>query len=271
MAFVICTKNPRKKPRQKLDDMGVDYNHSANLHTLSGPLAALPVLFANNKPASLLDVGCGAGTWLKAALDLGIPDVCGVDGVEIPPEKLHVPAGKIRHQDLTQPWHLGKKFDLVLCLEVAEHLDNAFAQNLIDSLVEHGERICFSAACPGQGGQHHVNCQQPAYWQKLFNDRGFVCEDSLRWQIWDDARIEPWYRQNLFCARKDPARAGTEPRIAPVVHPAMSNVMWQVDTLGRIKEGRMSVAWYMGIPFFAFKNKLFRKLSKRRLQKTPNK
>ena len=136
--------------------MSVDYNHSENLHTLSGPAAALPILFAKALPTSLLDVGCGTGTWLKAAIDLGIPDVFGVDGVEVPADKLHVQDEKIRHQDLTRPWNLNKRFDAVICLEVAEHLDSAFAHILIDALVQHSDQIYFSAACPGQTGQHHV-------------------------------------------------------------------------------------------------------------------
>jgi ubiquinone/menaquinone biosynthesis C-methylase UbiE len=41
--------------------MAIDYEHSQNIHTLNGPQAALPVLFADNKPTSLLDVGCGTG------------------------------------------------------------------------------------------------------------------------------------------------------------------------------------------------------------------
>jgi len=80
---------------------------------------------------------------------------------------------------LTRSWDLKRKFDAVLCLEVAEHLDSAFAPTLIDALIKHGNLIYFSAACPGQTGQHHVNCQWPVYWQQLFNERGFACEDDL--------------------------------------------------------------------------------------------
>jgi SAM-dependent methyltransferase len=246
--------------------MCVDYNHSENLHSLAGPQAALPVLFAKQKPSSLLDVGCGTGTWLRAAIDFGIQEVLGVDGVEISPEKLHVPAGRIRHQDLTCPWNLGTRFGAALCLEVAEHLDATYAPVLIDALVQHSDRIFFSAACPGQEGQHHVNCQWPAYWQEIFNQRGFNCSDELRWQIWDEPRIEPWYRQNIFIARRDEGSAGYEPRIRAVVHPEMLPSVVSENNrfeshVREIEKGRAPASWYLKTPMLALVNKVKRHMS----------
>ena len=246
--------------------MNIDYNHSDNLHTLSGPRLALPILFADTKPSSVLDVGCGTGTWLKAAQELGITDIFGVDGVEVPADRLHIPIEKIRHQDLTKPWDLQRRFSAVFCFEVAEHLAGDFAPILIDALVKHGDAVFFSAACPGQRGQHHVNCQWPAYWQKLFNERGYVCSDEVRWQIWDDTRIEPWYKQNMFSARRSPANAGQEPRIKAVVHPEMAR-MGMYDELSfeehvkRIEGGHMLWRWYWKALVGAFSEKLKNRIS----------
>ena len=240
--------------------MSIEYNHSQNLHTDSGPQVALPILIGNEKPLSMLDVGCGTGTWLKAAMDLGISDVFGVDGVEIPADKLHIPAEKIKLQDLTRPWNLNRRFDAVLCLEVAEHLDGVFAPILVDALIEHADRIYFSAACPGQPGQHHVNCQWPGYWQRLFNERGFVCKDTIRWLIWDNPRIEPWYRQNIFLARRDGASAGLEPRIKAILHPEMLPYSLPEyerfnSHVKRIEDGHMNIMWYLKTPAVAFYRK----------------
>ena len=92
---------------------------------------------------------------------------------------------------------------------------------LVTSIVDHADTVLFSAACPDQFGQHPVNCQWPKYWQDLFNGHGFACDESIRWSIWIDSRIEPWYRQNIFFARYNPENAGREKRISPVIHPDM--------------------------------------------------
>jgi hypothetical protein len=170
-------------------------------------------------------VGCGIGTWLVASLDAGVTDIYGIDGVQIALDKLLFPRHLFSVVDLNRPFRLGRRFDLVLCLEVAEHLSPTSAEALIDSLTVHGDTILFSAACPNQPGQNHFNCQWPSYWQKLFNLQGYACDDSIKWQMWPDARIEPWYRQNIFFAARSPGIAGKEQRIVSVVHPDMMPVM----------------------------------------------
>lgn len=240
--------------------MKIDYDHSANLHTQDGPRAVMPRIMAASHPQSILDVGCGTGTWLRAANELGVTDIFGVDGVNISERQLLISPQRFVQIDLTTPWNLGRKFDVVLCLEVAEHLDEAYAGNLIDMLTKHGDSIYFSAACPGQEGQHHVNCQWPAYWQELFNRRGFVCRDDLRWQIWDDPAVEPWYKQNMFIARRDPT-AGSEPRIKAIVHSEMWSGVTPTSTeyLRQIEQGSMPPLWYTTLAPRAYLAKLKRR------------
>jgi SAM-dependent methyltransferase len=226
--------------------MKIDYNHSNNVHTLKGAVATLSTLFSSAVPKSMLDVGCGTGTWLQAAIDLGVPHVVGVDGI-IVEDQLFMAKDKIEQLDLTMPFDLGERFDIALCLEVAEHLPDTSARTLISSLTNHSDLVLFSAACPGQPGQHHVNCQWPSYWQALFNDCGFVCEDSVRWKIWEDTRIEPWYRQNLFFACRDLQRAGQEPRIRAAVHPEFfeSRTSVRDDVMKGIEDGSEKWTWYL--------------------------
>jgi hypothetical protein len=244
--------------------MTIEYDYAGNVrwHWPEGPKAAIPHLFAGHLPASLLDVGCGPGIWLKAVLECGVPEALGVDGIELPCEQFVAPRQCFRKQDLATSWDLGRRFEAALCLEVAEHLEPEGGEALIKSLTLHADRIFFSAACPNQLGQHHVNCQWPAYWQRLFNQHGYACSDDIRWRIWNLSRVEPWYRQNMFIASRDPQTAGYEKRLDAVVHPEM---LQHLDTsrirsevLEQIERGNMITSWYLRAGFRAFMIKLRR-------------
>jgi hypothetical protein len=225
----------------------IEYDHAANIHTVAGAETAFRYVLAHVSPRSLVDVGCGTGTWLRAALRSGVPTVVGIDGVHVSDDLLCVPRQLVRVIDLKAEWCIREHFDVCLCLEVAEHLEEEYAHGLIERLTGLSDVIVFSAAIPHQHGEHHVNCQWPEYWQARFNERGYRCDDSIRWEMWSDRAIEPWYRQNMFMARKDPARAGTEPRLLPVVHPEIAR--HQVDRIfeHRCDAGLLPVAWYFRI------------------------
>src|SRR5262245_37110575 len=102
--------------------MQIVFDHSKNQHSLAGAKAALPHIFGDRYPRNMLDVGCWVGTWLRAAMDYGISDICGLDGVGLDQDQLLFPPALFRQQDLTKRWDLGRRFDCVLCLEVGEHL-----------------------------------------------------------------------------------------------------------------------------------------------------
>lgn len=210
----------------------------------------------SHRPArSLLDLGCGRGRWLKAARQCQLDDLAGVDGLPLPAADLVCPPACFRVHDLRAPLDLGRRFDLALCLEVAEHLEPEHAPTLVHSLARHADAILFSAAAPGQAGQHHVNCQWPAWWQALFNAAGYACDDWLRWAVWRDARVEPWYRQNLFVALRHPAAAGREDRLLPVIHPDLqrrgeflARRAERAATLARVANGEFPLAWTLAAP-----------------------
>jgi SAM-dependent methyltransferase len=239
--------------------MIIDYDHNKNLHTLRGPRCALPIVFPSGFPRSILDVGCGTGTWLRTAIDLGAREVFGIDGVSIPDADLLFDPKFFKVCDLTSHIDLGRKFEVTLCLEVAEHLDERFATTLIDTLIRHSDCVVFSAACPDQPGQHHVNCRWPSYWQRLFNECGYACEDAVRWQLWEEAEVEPWYRQNMFIAKRMPRVAGLEPRIRPALHPEIVKVQLQNPPYLTKHLGCISVKRYPSILARALFSKISRK------------
>jgi hypothetical protein len=154
------------------------------------------------QPNSMLDVGCGLGIWLKVAQEIGISDVLGVEGPWIESALLNVPTELIKRLDLEKPVSLGRRFDVVVCSEVGEHLSPASAGVLIDSLVGHSDYILYSAAIPFQGGHHHVNEQFLPYWVNHFARHDYVLLDVFRARIWDDPKILWWLKQNLVLFAK---------------------------------------------------------------------
>jgi len=187
-------------------------------------------------------VVCGLGYWLNAAAEAGVDSVFGVDGLDGISETHPRLKENFMRADLTTPLVMDRHFDTAICLEVAEHLPESAAPVLIESLASHADRILFSAACPGQMGQSHHNCQWPSYWQELFNRHGFCCSDSIRFRIWENPRVEPWYRQNMFIASRNPGTAGSEKRILPILHPDMVSFIQMEKDQFRIdlENGRFS-------------------------------
>ncbi|QCO15299.1 methyltransferase domain-containing protein [Azospirillum brasilense] len=100
---------------------------------------------------SVLDVGCGVGTFLRAFAEAGIADVQGLDGDYVRRDRLRIDPSRFSAHDLSQPFDLGRRFGLVLSLEVAEHLPEERAEGFVDDLCRHGDVVLFGAAIPGQG------------------------------------------------------------------------------------------------------------------------
>jgi 2-polyprenyl-3-methyl-5-hydroxy-6-metoxy-1,4-benzoquinol methylase len=196
----------------------------------------LPLVLDALHPDSVLDVGCGVGTWTSVCSDAGL-DVMGVDGDYVDIGRLRIPAESFVAADLTKPLDLGRGFDLVMSLEVAEHIAPEFAPVFVASLVRHAPVVLFSAAIPMQGGADHVNEQPPSYWARLFAAHGYRCIDAFRGRIWDEPAIETFYAQNLLLFVSEETTVEIDP--APpldIVHPRM----WEAGrppTLRQIVKG----------------------------------
>ena len=128
-------------------------------------------------------------------------EVVGIDGADVDPGRLLVPREAFLAADLEQPLGdlvAGRRFDLAVSLEVAEHLAPERADGFVDDLAALSDRVLFSAAVPGQGGYGHRNEQPHVYWITRFEDRGFAMSTALRRQVAGNAAVASWYRANLM-------------------------------------------------------------------------
>jgi SAM-dependent methyltransferase len=158
-------------------------------------VAPLVMRFAEIRSA--IDIGCGVGGWLKAFQENGVAKIRGVDGNYVDRSSLYIASDCFTAADLSRRLNIDDRFDLAICLEVAEHLHPHSASTLVDTLTAIAPLILLSAAVPGQGGIGHVNEQWPGYWRHKFEDNGFQMVDAIRPAIREDRRVEWWYRQNI--------------------------------------------------------------------------
>ena len=219
-----------------MNDYGTSFYDMINEGSLRSARTVAPMVMDLLHPETILDLGCGEGTWLSVFADHG----CQIHGVDhdINPDRLQIPAENFTNFDLSHGQHLPPvrwTYDLALSLEVAEHLPPERADWLIHTLTAASKAVLFSAAIPGQGGTGHVNEQWPRYWADKFRALGYEVTGALRWRFWDLApdEIENWYAQNLLlCVHAD--ELATRPELIPwfegpkalpfgVVHP----VLWE--------------------------------------------
>ena len=180
---------------------------------------------------SVVDVGCGVGTWLRVFQDLGVKEIFGIDGDYVDTATLEVDKSAFKAHDLQTPLRLDRQFDLVVSLEVAEHIPPEKATAFVQLLTGLGPVLMFSAAIPFQNGNNHVNEQWPDYWAELFRAQGYVPVDCIRPKVWSDAHVEAWYAQNTIVYVKEDrlpsypglqkARAQTSDGFLSMVHPKL--------------------------------------------------
>lgn len=182
------------------DRLFYEYQREGSLRSAH---ALLPLVVDALHPTSVLDVGCGAGAWLSAYGKLGVADIAGVDGDYVDRSVLLIEQAAFHPRDITKAFDFGRQFDLVQCLEVAEHVPPEASGMLLDNITRHGTVVLFSAAVPGQGGEDHINEQTYAYWRDQFAARGYRLFDFVRPLVAGHEAIEPWYRYNVLLFAHD--------------------------------------------------------------------
>jgi SAM-dependent methyltransferase len=180
-------------------DYSEDYHRSVGEGAERSARVIARIVHALVRPESVVDVGCGIGEWLLAFAELGVGDYLGVDAPDLSEDLLSIDSERFLARDLGESLALRRTFDLAVSLEVAEHLPPERGEGFVEDLCRLAPAVLFSAAVPGQGDPEstgHVNERWQSYWASLFQEHGYGRVECVRPAVWEDPRVEIWYRQN---------------------------------------------------------------------------
>lgn len=145
-------------------------------------------------PGSLLDIGCGPGHFVNSFRSEGIP----AHGLDID-DRVH---GKpyLEYKSLFDID--GESADVVVCMEVAEHIEPERSEEVVAKVVETvKDTLIWTAAAVGQGGIGHINCRDKEEWSALLSQAGLVRNYIREDQLIQDMRKGihmGWFTQNLL-------------------------------------------------------------------------
>ena len=146
-----------------------------------------------NKKLTIVDLGCGNGAYTKRFIEAGF-DCRGYDGSPLTPE---ISGGVCGVLDLSEPIDIGV-FDMVVSLEVGEHIPAEYEQIFIDNICKSSKKyVLLSWGVEGQPGVGHVNCRNNDYIIKEMERRGLrynkIDSDYLR-----SKSTFPWFANTVM-------------------------------------------------------------------------
>lgn len=126
---------------------------------------------ADIRPSTVLDAGCAMGLLVEHLRDLGVE----AEGIDISDYAISSASPHIqpflRVQSLTQP--IAKPYDLIVSIEVLEHLHKPDAEQALANLCQATDDILFSSSPLDYSEPTHFNVQPPEYWAEQFARHGF--------------------------------------------------------------------------------------------------
>jgi SAM-dependent methyltransferase len=123
------------------------------------------------QPSTVLDAGCGRGFLVAALRDRGV-EAYGMDFSSYAIEHGREDIRPFCWQgSITEP--LPRRYDVITCLEVVEHVPAADAGRAIEVLCAAADDIVFSSTSTDFREQTHINVRPVEYWAGLFAQHGF--------------------------------------------------------------------------------------------------
>jgi SAM-dependent methyltransferase len=137
------------------------------------------------RPQTVLDVGCAIGLLVEVLRQRGV-EAYGIDVSEYAIGQVHSTVKEYcRVGEATKPF--GRRYDLITCIEVLEHMPPEEAQPAVANLCAHADGVLFSSSPFDYAEVTHFNVQPPEYWARLFAQQGFFRDIDL-----DAGFLTPW-------------------------------------------------------------------------------
>jgi SAM-dependent methyltransferase len=149
-------------------------------------------------PRRVLDAGCAMGFLVETLRDRGV-EAFGLDLSTYAIEHVHGPVKPFcRAGSITDD--LGGDYDLIVTIEVMEHMPPRDAEAAIANICAHTSDVLFSSSPVDYREPTHVNVHPPEHWAEQFARHGFyrdVDYDAtyiLPWAVRFRRRVEPAHR-----------------------------------------------------------------------------
>jgi len=158
------------------------------------------LLFLFSEVKSVIDIGCGNGGYTRAFLKSNISCI-GYDGSPLTPDITEGLCGVADFSEVQNPG----SYELVLSLEVGEHIPEQYEQVFIDNVCRMSNKyVCLSWAVVGQNGVGHVNCKDNDYIIEQMARRGFWYDEASSefLRLNSSHEIFPWFKNTLMVFEK---------------------------------------------------------------------
>ena len=139
-------------------------------------------IVADIHPKTVLDAGCAMGYLVAALRDRGV-EAYGVDISAYAISKVREdvrPFCKVGSLTEPLPAGLPDRYDLVVTIEVLEHLYAEDGRQAIRNLCQLTDKVLFTSTPDDFTEPTHVNVQQREYWCRTFFENGFVDDINYR-------------------------------------------------------------------------------------------
>ncbi len=157
------------------------------------------------EPGSVYDAGCAKGFMVRAFAERGVQafggDISAFAIADAPPDL----AQRLEVKDLTEPFD--RRFDVITCVEVLEHMAPADAQQAVENMCRATDVVVLSTTPDDFAEPTHVNIRPPASWAQDFGQQGFFRRTDV-----DASFLSPWavvYQRQQLTALQAVARYET--------------------------------------------------------------